>query len=120
MPRGERIKGRKAMLRMIREATSVADRLLVIRYLVPEDCVARRAGFTVSRRFRRSVDRNLVRRRLREVYRTHREELPEKGCFLLIARAGAEHASFAELTDAFTSLAHRLADMASETADTAL
>jgi len=120
LPRGERIKGRTAMLRMIRKGARVEDSLLVIRYLMPEDCVARRAGFTVSRRFRRSVDRNLVRRRLREVYRTNREQLPEIGDFLIIARAGAEHATYAELIRSFTSLAGRITDLASEATDTCL
>ena len=120
MPKRERIKGRTDMLRMIRKGKSVEDSLLVIRFLVPEDCVARRAGFTVSRRFRRSVDRNLVRRRLREVYRTNREQLPEIGDFLIIARAGAEHATYAELTEAFTSVAGRVADVVTEIADSAL
>lgn len=120
LPRGERIKGRTTMLRMFREGKSVQDSLLIIRYLMPSDCVARRAGFTVSRRFRRSVDRNLVRRRLREVYRTHREQLPNKGDFLIIARAGAEHATYAELIRSFTSLAGRIAGVDPEATDTVL
>ena len=117
LPRGERIKGRTTMLRMIREGASVEDSLLVIRYHLAADCGARRAGFTVSRRFRRAVDRNLVRRRLREVYRTHREQLPGRGDFLIIARAGAEHATYAELRDAFTTLAGRITDLDHEVAD---
>ena len=117
LPRGERIKGRTTMLRMIREGQSVEDNLLVIRYLVPVTGAARRAGFTVSRRFRRAVDRNLVRRRLREIYRTHREELPTVGDFLIIARAGAEHATYAELRDAFITLAGRITDLDPEAAD---
>ncbi|MFC1530415.1 ribonuclease P protein component [Gemmatimonadota bacterium] len=120
LPRGERIKGRTTMLRMIREGASVEGSLLVIRYQINADCVARRAGFTVSRRFRRAVDRNLVRRRLREVYRTHREQLPDRGDFLIIARAGAEHATYAEIVESFTSLAGRIADPDPEPADTAL
>ncbi len=120
LPIRERIKGRTTMLRMLREGASVENSLLVIRYLVPADCVARRAGFTVSRRFRRAVDRNLVRRRLREVYRTHREQLPDRGDFLIIARAGAEHATYAELIGSFTSLAGRITDLDPEPADTAL
>ena len=120
LPKRERIKGRTDMLRMIRTGKSVEDSLLVIRFLVSEDCAARRAGFTVSRRFRRSVDRNLIRRRLREVYRTNREQLPEIGDFLIIARAGAEHATYAELTEAFITLAGRIADLAPEATDTCL
>jgi len=120
LPRGERIKGRTTMLRMIRESDSVSDRLLVIRYLVPADRTSRRAGFTVSRRFRRAVDRNLIRRRLREVYRTHREQLPAEGDFLIIARAGAEHATYEDLIGSFTTLAARIVDLVPATADPVL
>jgi ribonuclease P protein component len=108
------------MLRVIRHGDSVENRLLVIRYFAAADSVARRAGFTVSRRFRRAVDRNLVRRRLREIYRTCREHLPDRGDFLIIARAGAEHATYAELIESFTHLASRIADLDREPADTAL
>ena len=120
LPRGERIKGRTDMLRMHREGDSIEGPLLVIRHLVPAECEQRRAAFTVSRRFRRAVDRNLVRRRLREIYRTNRELLPERGDFLVIARAGAEHASYTELTEAFRSLAGRVADAHPDRSDQTL
>jgi len=44
-----------------------------------ESVEPRRVGFAVSRQVRRAVDRNRVRRRLREAYRATREPRPRAG-----------------------------------------
>ena len=46
----------------------------------------RRAGFAVSRRLRRAVDRNRVRRRLREAYRRARSAAPKAVDVIVIGK----------------------------------
>lgn len=53
-----------------------------------------RAGFAVSRQLRHAVDRNRVRRRLREAYRAARAAAPARATLVIIGRPAALGASF--------------------------
>ena len=54
-----------------------------------------------------AVERNRMRRRLREVYRLHEAELLPGYDIVIVARSRAMEADFAELTRAFLTLAGR-------------
>lgn len=109
LPRCERLKGGDSFRRLMNEGKSVEDSLLVIRYLpLAENVTCRRVGVTVSRSCRGAVERNRLRRRLREVYRRRRDRLPPAGDFLLIAKSDALNASFAELNRSFQKLTDEL------------
>ena len=58
------------------------------------DC---RLGVTVSRRIGNAVQRNRVKRLVREFFRLHRSELQPAHDLLIIARAGAEKLSFKDV-----------------------
>lgn len=64
-----------------------------------------RIGLTVSGKVGGAVVRNRVRRRLRELYRAHREFLPPGLEVVVIARAGSAGASWAQLSRSFERLA---------------
>ena len=53
-----------------------------------------RAGFAVSRRLRHAVERNRVRRRLREAYRATRVAAPSGTALVVIGRPAALRAPF--------------------------
>jgi len=69
----------------------------------------RRVGFAVSRRLKRAVDRNRVRRRLREAYRAARSVAPEAVAVIIIGKQRARDVEFAalvgELRGALASMA---------------
>ena len=56
-----------------------------------------RLGVTVSRRVGCSVERNRVKRRIREFFRLHRNELQPAHDLLVIARTGAEKLSYEDV-----------------------
>lgn len=67
-----------------------------------------RLGITVSTKLGHAVARNRARRRLREVYRLHLEELLMGYDIILVARHRVLTMSWSELNDSFTRLAGKL------------
>jgi ribonuclease P protein component len=66
-----------------------------------------RLGLTVSRRVGGSVVRNRVKRRVREWFRTHHENLPRGKDCVVVARPAAASATSAELARDLESVAAR-------------
>lgn len=65
----------------------------------------RRLGVTVSSRVGNSVVRSKVKRRFREIFRHRRALLPDGCDVVMVARAGADEASFQELEKLFEAAA---------------
>lgn len=101
MQRKHRLTGSKKYSQIHREGRSVANRLLVIRFL-SNGLDHSRFGFLVSKRIGNAVVRNRVKRRLREAVRM----TPVKPGWdsVLIARRGAERAKYQELRQAAQNL----------------
>ncbi len=60
-----------------------------------EETIERRVGIVISRRIKGSIIRNKLKRRLRDIYRRHKENF--KGEYIILAYSGAESMSFMEL-----------------------
>ena len=67
-----------------------------------------RLGFTVGKKVGCAVKRNRVRRRLREVYRLHEDELLPGYDIVVVARVKSVYARYAQLEKSFLSLADKL------------
>ena len=59
----------------------------------------RRLGITVTRRVKRAVDRNRIKRLLREVFRRNRGLFPSRSDVVAIARPGAEQLDYRRLRE---------------------
>ena len=66
-----------------------------------------RAGFVTSKRVGGAVARNRVRRRLREIVRTHQHAVRPGVWLVLIARPAAAHATYRALEDEWLRLTKR-------------
>ena len=67
-----------------------------------------RLGLTASVKLGHAVVRNRCRRRLREVYRLHQEQLRQGYDIILVARGRTATASWRELCDTFGRLCRKL------------
>lgn len=66
-------------------------------YVRPNHAPRSRLGLTVGTKVGNAVRRNKVRRRLREIYRTHESEMTPGWDMVVVARTRAAHVSYQEL-----------------------
>jgi len=71
-----------------RHGRSVSSRFLVLYWFPQEEPAAPRFGFSVPRSVGGAVDRNRIKRQLREVWGTRLARVPSGNDFVLIVRPG--------------------------------
>ena len=93
--------------RVYRKGTSAVRPCLVV-YLRRNRTSGNRLGFTVTAKVGKAHTRNLVRRRLREIYRLHEADI-QPGCdFVVVARARAAGVTYKRLETEFLSACQEL------------
>ena len=92
---------------MRREGESFHGKLIVLSVLQLDSDERTRVGLVTSRRVGGAVQRNRVRRRLREIVRLAQRELQSGRWLVLIARPAAAAAEFSALREDWTRLARR-------------
>lgn len=97
MKTGRRLSGTALLLRCCRQPETSST------------TPSRRMAVLVSRRTASAVGRNLVRRRLREIYRRNRSHFPEGYDYILQAGPGSAALSFADLRSQALHLAGMVA-----------
>jgi ribonuclease P protein component len=106
-PKTRRLMRDSDFQRVKREGQTERGKLMVLGAFAVKDSGGRRAGFVVSRRLGNAVVRNRVRRRLREIVRTHQHDLRDDVWIVLIARRAAANAGYRTLEDEWLRLAKR-------------
>ena len=87
--RADRLRSAKDFQRLNRAGERRRSAHFVVLVGPGRDPERTRLGLTVSRRVGGSVERNRVKRRVREWFRRHRARLPQGRDVVVIARAGA-------------------------------
>lgn len=93
--------------RLYQKGKTAADSRLVI-YVRHNGRKENRLGFTVSTKLGHAVVRNRTRRRLREIYRLHEQELVCGRDLVVVARVRAASSNYAQLEKSFLKLAEKL------------
>lgn len=93
--------------RLYNRGDSCANRYLVI-YCRRNGTKRNRIGLTVGAKLGHAVERNRLRRRLREIYRLHEGQFAPGYDIVVVARAAAMQASYRQLEGAYLHLAGKL------------
>ena len=107
MKRAVTLKENYEFRRMYQKGASVAGGCMVV-YCRKNKMGRNRLGLTASVKLGHAVVRNRARRRLREVYRLHLDELAVGWDIILVARSRTVTASWKELNDTFLRLCRKL------------
>lgn len=105
-PRRERLRRRSEFLRVQRGGIRFRGRHVTVLHL-PSETGRTRFGVTVSKKVGHAPIRALVKRRLREIYRTNKPAWPEGIDMVVVARPSAASASFEALVDDLMRWAQR-------------
>lgn len=106
-PKTRRLIRSADFLRVKTEGQTQRGSLMILGLLEVPESDGFRAGFVTSKRVGGAVVRNRVRRRLREIVRLHQQAVRGGVWFVVIARAAAARASYAQLEDEWLRLARR-------------
>ena len=90
-----------------KEGKSIAAREVVLCFLYLEPGIPTRAGFSISKKVGNAVIRNRTKRRLKSILGSASESLRSGYILVLIGRAPAAEASFAELNKSVRRLLKR-------------
>ena len=98
--RDDRLRKRREFEECYASGVRVSGRYIQVFFLAGADRERLRLGVSVSRRVGNAVERNRVRRRLREIFRRTRDPLASPGGRLVVnARPSAAAVSFRELSE---------------------
>lgn len=96
MRKSFRVKKEKDFNAIFQEGKSVANRKFVV-YRLENSEQHFRVGLSVSKKLGNAVTRNQIKRRIRHVLITHKDQIIENLDFVVIARKGVEEMNYIEI-----------------------
>jgi len=93
--------------RLYNKGKSVASFCLVV-YCKRNGRAENRIGFTISKKIGNAVQRNKIRRRLKEIYRLNEDKLVSGYDIVLVARTKSRYISYFELESSVLALFKKL------------
>jgi len=111
-PKTRRLTLSSEFARVKGQGTSHRGRLLVVGAMKDKDEQCFRAGFVTPKHIGGAVERNRVRRQLRDIVRTHQSRLHPGFWIVVVARAYAANATYQQLKDEWLRLAERASILA--------
>ncbi|UCG38612.1 MAG: ribonuclease P protein component [bacterium] len=101
-----RVRSRTDFLRVQRSGRKVRGRYLIL-LTTENNLPTPRFGITVSRKHGNAVERNRLKRQIREIQRLHRHSIMPGRDVVAVATRGARQASFGQLEAEYLDLAAR-------------
>lgn len=106
-PRTERLRGSDDFKAVFQRCRKVKDGRLALYVQSGAEEGSRKFGVSVGRAFGKAHQRNLVKRRLREIYRVEKAKFRGGYQMILIPQRGSAECTFVELRQSFLDLASR-------------
>ena len=106
MDKKYRLRKRRDFSYTYKKGNSLANSCLVLVYRKNRSAVSR-VGFSISKKYGNAVQRNKIKRRLREIYRKRLEKIRTGYDLIFIVRVGARGASFKKLENQMENLLKR-------------
>jgi ribonuclease P protein component len=107
-PRRQRLSLKRDYDAVFARGISEADRSLVV-YMLPTELGHPRLGMAVGKKHGGAVERNRIKRLIREAFRLNRDRLPGSADIVVIPRRGAI-LELAEITASLVELSQRAAE----------
>lgn len=117
--KNERLKSRKLIDRLFREGKSLNAHPVKVLFIISEVPGSLQAGFTVStKNFKKAVDRNRLKRLMREAYRLQKNELTreDRHTILFFIYIGKEVTDFETMNAKMKELTIKLVGKLNESA----
>ena len=106
LPRSTRLRSRKAFARVFEQRLRASDPRVIL-YAAPNDQGIARLGISVSARIGGAVQRNRMKRLVREAFRRLRHELPPGTDWIVVPKSGPQP-TVSDLQRSIRQLAGRL------------
>jgi ribonuclease P protein component len=106
MIRKDRLRKRSVFRKVYEEGRSAANFMIAV-HLLPNPDNERRVGFSAGKRLGNAVVRNRCKRRLRECWRLHQQEMPVGMDMIIVARRSMVNAKWDKIVTAFSDAFRR-------------
>ena len=103
-PKNEHMRHQWEFERVKKSGLTVKGQWMTLSLVSCPDRLERLVGFIVTKRYGGAVERNLFRRRMREIYRLNRKQLIRGIHLVLIARSSDQKVSYCQMNEEFLSL----------------
>ena len=101
-----RLRKRSLFRKVYEEGRFVANKMMAMHF-IPNPDQARRIGFSAGKKLGGAVVRNRCKRRLRECYRLHQNEMPAGVDLIIVARRALVNAKWELIVGAFLDALRR-------------
>jgi ribonuclease P protein component len=104
--RETRLRKRSVFRKVYEEGRFVANKMMALHFM-PNPENSRRIGFSAGKKLGGAVVRNRCKRRLRECYRQHQNEMPAGVDLIIVARRSLVNAKWESIVAAFLEALRR-------------
>lgn len=103
LPKNEILRGRDKFNNVFKKGAKISGSFIFIFYLLSND---KKVGFAVSKKVRRAVARNRLKRVLRDIYRLNKNVFPDNFHYVLLANGVSDN--FHDLNNEVLALAKKI------------